>query len=105
MAPPGQFFPEASLKAVKVPVRVYVAGRDDVLIPKFHAAYVARTIPGAETITIENGGHFMMVSKMSIPVSANGSEVNGDPPGFDRAPVIAEASKQLPMWFAKQLSK
>ena len=104
-APLGQFFPEASLKAVKAPVRVYVAGRDDVLTPKFHAAYVARTIPGAETITIENGGHFMMVSKMSIPVSVNGSEVNGDPPGFDRAPVIAEASKQLPLWFTKALAK
>lgn len=105
MTPIGQFFPEASLKAVKVPVRVYVAGRDDVLIPKFHAAYVARTIPGAETITVENGGHFMMVSKMSIPASINGSEVNGDPPGFDRALVIAEASKQLPPWFAKALSR
>ncbi len=104
-APLGQFFPEASLKAVKVPVRVYVAGRDDVLIPKFHAAYVARTIPGAETIMIQNGGHFMMVSKMNIPASVNGSEVNGDPPGFDRAPVIAEASKQLPIWFAKALAK
>jgi predicted dienelactone hydrolase len=104
-APLGQFFPEASLKAIKVPVRVYVAGRDDVLIPKFHAAYVARTIPGAETITIENGGHFMMVSKMSNPVTINGSEVTGDPPGFDRAPVIAAASKDLPIWFAKALAK
>ncbi len=105
VAPLGQFFPEASLKAIKVPVRVYVAGRDDVLVPKFHAAYVARTIPGAETITIENGGHFMMVSKMNIPVSINGTEVNGDSPGFDRVPVIAEASKQLPIWFAKALAR
>jgi len=105
IAPLGQFFPEASLKAIKVPVRVYVAGRDDVLIPKFHAAYVARTIPGADTITIENGGHFMMVSKMSVPASTNGSDVNGDPPGFDRAAVIAEASRDLPIWFAKALAK
>ena len=105
VAPIGPFFSEASLKAVKVPVLVYVAGRDDVLIAKFHAAFVARTIPGAETITIENGGHFMMVSKMSVPASSNGTEVNGDPAGFDRAPVIAEASKQLPIWFAKTLKR
>ena len=105
VAPLGQFFTEASLKAVKVPVRVYVAVRDEVLIPKFHAGYVARTIPGAETITVEGGGHFMMVSKMNVPASVNGSDVNGDPPGFDRAPVIAEASKQLPIWFAKALAK
>jgi predicted dienelactone hydrolase len=103
MAPVGAFFTEASLRAVKIPVRVYVAGRDDVLNPKFHAAYVARHIPGAETINIEAGGHFMMVSKMSLPASANGSDVNRDPPGFDRAPVIAGAAKKLPLWFIKVL--
>lgn len=105
ITPLGQFFPEASLKAVKVPVLVYVAGRDDVLTAKFHANYVARSIPGAETITIAGAGHFMMVSKMSVPASINGSDVNGDPSGFDRAPVMAEASKQLPIRFAKALAK
>lgn len=105
ITPIGQFFPEASLKAVKVPVRVYVAGRDDVLVPKFHAGYVAANIPGAEAIRIEAGGHFMLVSKMTINAAINGAEVSGDPAGFDRAPVIAEASKQLPQWFAKTLAK
>ena len=105
ITPVGAFFPQASLQAVKVPVRVYVAGRDDVLIPKFHAAYVGQNIPGAEIININAGGHFMMVSKMNLAVTINGSEVNADPPGFNRAPVIAEASKQLPLWFAKALAK
>lgn len=105
ITPIGQFFPEASLKAVKVPVRVYVAGRDDVLIPKFHASHVAANIPGAETVNIEAAGHFMLVSKMNLNVAVNGAAVSGDPAGFDRAPVIAEASKQLPLWFAKVLPK
>jgi predicted dienelactone hydrolase len=105
ITPIGQFFPEASLKAVKVPVRVYVAGRDDVLVPKFHAAYVAASIPGAETVNVEAGGHFMLVSRMTINVAVNGAAVSGDPAGFDRAPVIAEAARQLPLWFARALTK
>ncbi len=105
ITPIGQFFPESSLKAVSIPVRVYVAGRDDVLVPKFHASYVAANIPGAETVSIEAAGHFMLVSKMNLAVAINGAEVSGDPAGFDRGPVIAEASRQLPLWFTKTLTK
>ena len=105
IAPLGKFFTEASLKNIKVPVRICIAGRDDVLIPQFHADFLASNIPGAEAIAIHNGGHFMMVSKMSVEASINGSEINADAPGFDRATAIAEASKQLPIWFAKVMPK
>ena len=89
-----------------VPLRVVAAGQDAVLTPRFHAAFVARTIPNAEVTTSEAGGHFMLVSKMNFdPVAINGAQLNQDPSGFDRAVAISDAVKALPVWFDKALAK
>ena len=106
LAPVGAFFTETELKKITIPVRVVVAGQDAVLTPRFHAAFVGRSVPNAELITSEAGGHFMLVSKLSIdPVAINGAELNQDPPGFDRAAAISDAAKALPAWFDKALAK
>ena len=106
LAPVGAFFTETELKKITIPVRVVVAGQDAVLTPRFHAAFVGRSVPNAELITSEAGGHFMLVSKLSIdPVAINGAELNQDPPGFDRAAAIGDAAKALPAWFDKALAK
>jgi predicted dienelactone hydrolase len=104
IAPVGAFFAESSLQSIKVPVRVYVAGQDEILTPRFHADYLARLIPGAQTVKVEAGGHFMMASKLDLKVAIDGAEVNFDPAGFDRASVIAAAARELPLWFAKALA-
>ena len=106
LAPVGVFYTETELKKITVPVRVVVAGQDAVLTPRFHAAFVARSIPNADIITREGGGHFMLVSKMNFnPVAINGEALNQDPPGFDRVAAISEAAKALPVWFDKALAK
>ena len=106
ISPVGVFFTEVELKKITIPVLVVAAGHDDVLAPRFHAAFVGRTVPNAEVITNENGGHFMLVSKMSFnPVAINGEALNQDAPGFDRATAISDAAKTLPQWFDKALSK
>ena len=106
IAPIGAFFTETELKKIKIPVRVLVAGQDAVLTPRFHAAYVGRSVSNAEVVTTDTGGHFMLVSKMNVnPVAINGAELNQDPPGFDRAAAISEAAKALPLWFDKALAK
>ena len=66
VAPVGAFFTETELKKISIPVRVLVAGQDAVLIPRFHAAFVGRSIPNAEVVTSDAGGHFMLVSKLNI---------------------------------------
>ena len=105
-APVGAFFTPEALKNVKVPVHVWVAGRDTVLVPRFHAAYVGSTIPGATVTTTPDGGHFMLLSKIKLTDAAvNGANVNDDPPGFDRAAAIRAASKALPAWFDQALAK
>ncbi len=106
LAPVGAFFTETELKKITVPVRVVVAGQDAVLAPRFHAAFVGRNVPNAEVTTSEAGGHFMLVSKMNFnPAAINGAELNQDPPGFDRAAAISDASKTLSVWFDKTLAK
>ena len=106
MAPVGAFFTETELKKITIPVRVVVAGQDAVLTPRFHAAFVGRSIPNAEVITSEAGGHFMLVSKMNFdPVAINGAQLNQDPSGFDRAAAISDAAKALPVWFDRALAK
>ncbi len=106
LAPVGAFFTEAELKKITMPVFVIVAGRDDVLTPRFHAAFVGQNIPDAVVSTDEGGGHFMLVSKLSIdPVAINGEALNQDPPGFDRAVAISHAGIALPKWFDTVLTK
>ena len=106
IAPVGAFFTETELKKITIPVRVVVAGQDAVLTPRFHAAYVGRSVSNAKVVTADTGGHFMLVSKMNVnPVAINGAELNQDPPGFDRAAAISEAAKALPLWFDKALAK
>ncbi len=106
LAPVGAFSTEAELKKISIPVRVVVAGQDELLVPRFHAAFVGRSVPNAEVITDEAGGHFMFASKLTLnPGVVNGAEVNQDPPGFGRAAAISEAAKALPVWFDRVLAK
>lgn len=106
LTPVGAFFTETELKKIAVPVLVLLAGKDAVLTPRFHTAFVGRSVPDSEVITSEAGGHFMLVSKMNFnPVAINGAELNQDPPGFDSAAAISDASKTLPIWFDKTLAK
>lgn len=76
-----------------VPVRVYVAERDEILASKFHAGYVAQTIPGAEIINVKAGGHFMLASKLNLKVAVDAAEVNFDPADFDRAALITQVAR------------
>ena len=105
IAPVGAFFPEENLRNIRVPVRVYLAEKDEILVPRFHAGYVAQTIPGAESVRVNGAGHFMLASKLNLKVAVDGAEVNADPAGFDRASMIARVSAELPAWFAKRLAR
>jgi predicted dienelactone hydrolase len=107
IAPLGAFNDGASLTAINSPTLVYVAEKDNVLVPKFHAEAVAAGISNAQMIKVNQGGHFMLVSKLNIPagttIEVNGAEVNSDPPGFSRADAIAKASEVIPKWFSEKL--
>jgi predicted dienelactone hydrolase len=107
IAPVGAFNNNASLAAINTPTLVYIAQMDNVLIPKFHAEAIGAGITGAQIIKVNQGGHFMLVSKLNLPaetlITTNGADVNDDPAGFDRAATIAQASRIIPKWFSDNL--
>jgi predicted dienelactone hydrolase len=107
IAPVGAFNDSASLALVNTPTLVYVASKDTVLIPKFHAQAVSLGIPNADVITNANGGHFMLVSKLNVSsgtgININGTEVNEDPPGFNRNAAITQASTAIPKWLGEKM--
>jgi predicted dienelactone hydrolase len=105
VTPVGAFFSTEALGSIKVPSLVVVAGRDDVLVPRFHAEFVASAVPRAQVLSVAAGGHFMWVSSLAIQAVLNGADVNGDPPGFDRAAAIRAAQTSLPAWFDKELAR
>jgi predicted dienelactone hydrolase len=107
IAPVGAFNDKASLAKVTVPTLIYIAAKDNVLVPKFHAEAVGAGIPNAQVITNTQGGHFMLVSKLNVPpgtpTGIKGAEVNDDPPGFDRSAAMAEAGVAIPKWFGEKM--
>jgi predicted dienelactone hydrolase len=107
IAPVGAFNDKTSLARVTVPTLIYVAAKDNVLIPKFHAEAVGAGIPNAHVITNTQGGHFMLVSKLNVPsgtpTGIKGAEVNDDPAGFDRSAAISEAGVAIPKWLGEKM--
>jgi predicted dienelactone hydrolase len=107
IAPVGAFNDGASLALVTAPTLVYIAAKDNVLVPKYHAQVVGAGIPNANIITNSEGGHFMLVSKLNVPAGTstgiNGAQVNDDPLGFNRSAAIAEACATIPKWLNENL--
>jgi predicted dienelactone hydrolase len=107
ITPVGAFYDKTSLSAIDTPTLVYVAEKDNVLIPKFHARAVGEGLSNAKVVTNHQDGHFMLVSKLNVPAGTptgvNGAEVNDDPAGFDRQKAIVEASAEIPKWMKENI--
>jgi predicted dienelactone hydrolase len=59
----------ASLQAIRVPVEI-IATADDELVPfRWHAARYAAGIPGAQLITLPEGGHFAFMPLCTVPAT------------------------------------
>jgi predicted dienelactone hydrolase len=107
ISPVGIFSEPAALSSLTTPTLVYVALRDSVLTPKFHAQAVVAGIPNATVVTNTQGGHFMLASKLNVPAGTptgiKGAEVNDEPVGFDRSAAIAEAGVLIPRFLMDKL--
>jgi hypothetical protein len=88
-----------SLAQVKVPVRVYVAEKDDVLNGNYHGRFAAKNIPSAELVDVPSAGHFAFMSKMTMNVATDAGDPNADPAGFDRAAYLAKLQEDLVTYF------
>jgi predicted dienelactone hydrolase len=107
ISPVGIFSEAAALASLTTPTLVYVALRDTVLTPKFHAQAVGEGLPNSTVVVNTQGGHFMLASKLNVPsgtpTGIKGAEVNDEPVGFDRGTAIAEAGVVIPKFLTEKL--
>ena len=104
MAPVGVLFTAESLAKVQVPVAVYAGEKDRWLVPRFHAVWVAKNLPGAELHMVPNAWHFAFMDTPSIPIQTPDGDIAADPPGFDRAAFLKALGPEIAAFFDKALS-
>ena len=103
MAPLGVMFTPGSLAGIRTPMAVYAAELDRWLVPRFHAAWIARNVPGAAYHGIPNAWHFAFMDRPATPIPTADGDAAADPPGFDRAALLARLAVELPAFFDKAL--
>lgn len=95
-----------SLARPRIPLGLVIAGRDINQVPRFHIGAVRQACAGCETVAdIPEASHGVMLSPMppAHVVSEIAQELNGDPPGFDRARVIPALNAAITRFFIKHL--
>jgi predicted dienelactone hydrolase len=104
LAPMGVVFTAQSLAAVKIPTAIYQADLDRFLVPRFHAEWVARNLPGTVYRRIPNAWHFAFMDSPGMPIQTEDGDVRADPPGFDRPAFLAQLDRDVPGFFDKVFS-
>ena len=103
LAPLGVMFTAASLAKVQVPVVIYEAQADRWLVPRFHAAWIAQNLPGAELRRIPNAWHFAFMDTPGTAINTEDGDIRADPPGFERAAFLKQLATELPAFFDQAL--
>ena len=103
LAPLGVVFTAPSLAAIKVPVALYEAEGDRFLVPRFHAEWIARNLPGAQIERTPNAWHFAYVDRPSMAIGSEDGDIGADPAGFDRRAFLAKLGQDIPAFFDRVL--
>lgn len=105
MAPLGVMFTPASLAGIRTPTAIYAAELDRWLVPRFHADWIAQNVPGVAFHRIANAWHFAFMDRPAMPIPTADGDAAADPPGFDRAALLARLAVELPAFFDKALAQ
>lgn len=84
LAPLGQGLARESLGAIRLPVHLETAGRDEVLSPTWHGRWLCQALPAAACVDTPDAGHFASFQPVSQRLGPPGLDPAWDPPGFDR---------------------
>lgn len=103
LAPVGAVFSAESLAKIRIPAAIYAAERDRFVVPRFHAQWIARNLPGAEFHTVPNAWHFAFMDTPGMPIPSEDGDVGANPPGFDRQALLDQLKRDLPSFFDKAL--
>jgi predicted dienelactone hydrolase len=98
----GEAFVPNGLAAVKVPVQLWVAAKDDVVAD---ADRIRRLLPVApDAHVVAGGGHFAFLAPCSDILRARAPEICEDPAGFDRPAFLKGFQQAAVVFFKKSLS-
>lgn len=104
LAPLGVVFTDASLGGIRIPVMIYAAENDRWLVPRFHAARIAKHVPGAQWHSVANAWHFAFMDPPTRPIQTADGDAAADPPGFDRAAFLDGLRGEVTRFFDSALS-
>ena len=105
MAPAlGHIFDQAGLAAVRVPVRLYRAGADEVLPHPWNAERIRQFLPTPpEYEVIEGAGHFVFLAPCSAALARAVPAICTDPPGIDRIAIHQKLNAEMVAFFRRTL--
>ncbi|MDM0117677.1 dienelactone hydrolase [Variovorax sp. J22R133] len=101
LSPLGAVISARSLASIQVPTLVYVAELDRYLVPRFHAGWIARNVPGVELRRVPNAWHYAFMDIPGMPIPTPDGDVGADPAGFDRPAFLKQLSNEIPAYFDK----
>jgi hypothetical protein len=99
LAPLGAVLTAESLQRIGVPARVYEAGADRFLVPRFHSGWVAAQAPQIERVVLPNAWHFVFMDSPKHRLPTPDGDVGADPEGFDRTAFLAALGPALAAFF------
>lgn len=99
LAPAAAVLTADSLAAVRIPTALYAGEFDRFLVPRFHADWVAKNLPGVQAHRVANAGHFAFMDTPSMAIDSPDGDIGANPPGFDRAAFLKQLAQELPAFF------
>jgi len=96
-------FSASSLAAIRIPTAIYEAEQDRFLVPRFHAEWIARHLPGTELHRVPNAWHFAFMDTPNMAIATEDGDIAANPPGFDRPAFLARLGREIPAFFDKAL--
>jgi predicted dienelactone hydrolase len=99
LAPVGVVFTSRSLASIRIPVAIYEAEADRFLVPRFHAEWIAKALPGVQLHRVPLAWHFAFLDPPAMAIPSEDGDIGADPPGFDRRAFLGQLAAELTEFF------
>jgi predicted dienelactone hydrolase len=103
MAPLGVMFDAAGLATIGIPMRVYEAVDDRVLVNAWNAEHVIGLLPRPPEHATVPGGHYVFLAPCLADLAAAEPHLCVDAPGVDRAQIHAQINAEILDFFNRTL--
>jgi len=95
MAPLGVVFDAAGLATIGIPLRIYQAADDQVLMNAWNADHVIGLLPRAPEHATVPGGHYVFLAPCAAALTAAAPHLCVDAPDVDRARIHAQVNSEI----------